>query len=310
MTNLSRFPSSACRLPFHPDVLLLEGKDGLDLVHRLGTGDLRALRDGEIRETLLTSNKGRILDHLFVLSFEGARYLLAAPGRGEAVRAWIDKYTFVEDVRCTSLSNPVVEMLWWEEEGDGMSETLRRLESSLVLAPISSITGIRALAWQDTGEGASVLDDLPVLSEDAWTRLRIAHRYPAPGAELCERFHPLEVEARPAVSFTKGCYVGQEVIARLDSYDKVQRILTAVAIDAPAHPVAGSVLRFEEEECGVLTSVVHEGSDRYLGLAVLRRSLVEPGSVLSLSDGTQPLRLSITVETHGGAATAEGDAHD
>lgn len=308
MTDSHPFPSSACRLPFHPEVLLLEGKDGLDLVHRLGTGDLRALRDGEIRETLLTSNKGRILDHLFVLSFEGARYLLAAPGRGEAVRAWIEKYTFVEDVRCTSLSNPVVEMLWWEEEGDGMSETLRRLESSLVLAPISSITGIRALAWQDTGEGASVLDDLPVLSEDAWTRLRIAHRYPSSGTELCERFHPLEVEARAAVSFTKGCYVGQEVIARLDSYDKVQRQLTAVAIEAPSSPVEGSVLQLDDEDCGVLTTVVPDAGDRYLGLAVLRHSVFTSGSVLSVSDGTQSLRLSLTVDTQGGDATAEGDA--
>ena len=96
---------------------------------------------------------------------------------------------------------------------------------------------------------------------------------PASGHELTEDYNPLEANQWDAVSFDKGCYVGQEVVARLRTYDKVSR--TIVGLELPAGcalPEKGARLFDEEQAVGEVTSAVElPGRPTAIGLAYVKR---------------------------------------
>ena len=113
---------------------------------------------------------------------------------------------------------------------------------------------------------------------------RIEAGVPAPGAELNDRVNPLEAGLAEFVSFTKGCYVGQEVIARLDTYDKVQRRL--VRLDAPEGTAPGESLTSGTRTAGWVTSVSGlPENGRSAALGYVRKAFIEPGTVLSAGVG-------------------------
>ncbi|HJQ97640.1 MAG TPA: glycine cleavage T C-terminal barrel domain-containing protein, partial [Candidatus Polarisedimenticolaceae bacterium] len=90
---------------------------------------------------------------------------------------------------------------------------------------------------------------------EAW---RILTGRPLAGHELTEDYNPLEAGLRDAVSFTKGCYTGQEVVARLNTYDKVAREIVRLEIPDGEVPPAGARLVFGEREAGIVTSAVRD----------------------------------------------------
>ena len=109
---------------------------------------------------------------------------------------------------------------------------------------------------------------------------------PAPGRELSEDYNPLEAGLLKHISFNKGCYIGQEVIARLDTYKKVSKYLVGLSWDSPELPPAGASLTVDGKRSGVVTSAV--GSERLgrgIGLGYVRKAHAEPGSMLTLEQG-------------------------
>jgi folate-binding protein YgfZ len=113
---------------------------------------------------------------------------------------------------------------------------------------------------------------LRLAGEAEWETFRICRGIPAVPAELNRNHTPLESDVGALVSSTKGCYVGQEVIARLDAYEKVQRKLCQMEIQGDPGPVP-VVLERGGEEVGVLTSVTRNpGNEAYCGLAYLKIS--------------------------------------
>ena len=106
---------------------------------------------------------------------------------------------------------------------------------------------------------------------------------PAYGAEFGAFNNPLEARLLGSISDDKGCYTGQEVIARLQTYRKVQRLLMSFTSDAPAVP--GDALETEEgSPAGTVTSVCDTGG-RTLGLALVAAKHLSTGSPLRLSGG-------------------------
>ena len=91
------------------------------------------------------------------------------------------------------------------------------------------------------------------MGTEACEALRVTLGVPAHGSELGDAYNPLEAGLMGAISFTKGCYIGQEVIARLDTYQKVQRRL--VSLTLPESVESGTRLMQNNREVGTLTSV-------------------------------------------------------
>lgn len=302
--------------------LKVTGQDRVDLLQRLSTNDLKPLAPGRMVPTLFTTAKGRILDRVHVLDRGESILLLTSPAGRERLPAWLDRYIFSEDVGVTDVSRecsafavagPAAGAIVREVAGvnPGAVEAGRFLGLSiegvetlvsvwdelpsawLFLAESPGVAAVfgKALA---AGEPAGVV---PIGVEEADV-LRIEAGIPAEAHELTEEWNPWEVRLESSFSLTKGCYTGQEVIARLATYEKVQRHLIGLRIgggDVPIVPqkVYGSDAEGEEKEIGVLTSAVR--SDCFggpIGLAVVRLAWDRPGAEVAI--GEQRIAASVS----------------
>ena len=288
--------------------LSLTGQDALDLLNRLSTNELMTLEAGQGAPTVLTSNKGRILDLLLVLRLADRLLVLTSPENRQKVADWIDFYTFVEDVTVRdvteeeallSVAGPGAGALLDELTGQAVSSLglHRSIEASIggVEATVARTDFVRlpgydlvvAAAqrqqlWGDLIERGRGADLRPVGTETLEVA-RVEQGVPAYGAELSEDFNPLEAGLKEFISFTKGCYVGQEVVARLDTYDKVQKRLVGLRWDAEGNPTPGAKLVLDGKQVGVMTSAVRSPRMKAgIGLGYVRKTHVQPGTVLPL----------------------------
>lgn len=127
------------------------------------------------------------------------------------------------------------------------------------------------------------------VSEDELKLMRISAGLPAWGHELSDAVTPLEVNLLPAVSFDKGCYVGQEVIARQTNYDKITRRLVGLVFgpDAPAD-VEGARVQAPGRDGSVTSSVFAPRHGATIALAIVPRGLAEPDATVTVIHREQP----------------------
>ncbi len=102
-----------------------------------------------------------------------------------------------------------------------------------------------------------------------------------------QEYNPLELNLWNWISFTKGCYIGQEVIARLDTYQKIQRALCRISSDEQFQE-QDVLFDGEGKEIGKITSVINDG-DRTIGLAMVRNSHAVIGAVLKSRQAPAPM---------------------
>ena len=285
----------------HTTRVLHTGRDALDLLNRLTTNDLGGLGVGEVAATVLTSEIGRLIDVFRVVRLGPDRLLLVSDSFDpEPLVENIDKYTILEDAVLEELSPGTACIGIRGPEAHAVAGEVTGIDSSSV-----DYGEVRPVP--DLGEGAILLAGNPLVHDgydvvmpvdtgaEAWDaavnagavpvghyaleHARIEAAVPAPGAELNDRVNPLEAGLDQFVSFTKGCYVGQEVIARLDTYDKVQRRL--VRLDAPEGTAPGEPLESGQRTAGWVTSVSGlPENGRVAALGYVRRAFLEPGTVL------------------------------
>jgi folate-binding protein YgfZ len=294
----------------------LSGKDAADLLHRLSTNAIKDLREGCGVATVLTTNKGRILDLMTLHRTGGALFGLCAAGRVREILGWIERFTFREAVtaedwtashRTLGLHGPRAAAVVTRLFGDGAgalpvhgvaSASLGTMpvlvvrtfplagDSFLLTVKAESAAGLRAAIHDGAGEpvveaGAALLEVL-----------RIEAGLPAAGRELTEEHNPLEARLADAISLTKGCYVGQEVVARLNTYKKVARQLVRLSMPAPAAGSAtGDPIRAGADKVGVVTSsaVLPDGSGRAIALGYVATDMATSGRSVEVEHAGVPL---------------------
>ena len=292
--------------------LEIAGADGLDLLNRLSTNKLDDLQVGEGAVTALTSNKGRIVDLLHVLRLEDRLLVLAGPENRQKVAEWIDFYTFVEDIAVedvtedtamVSLIGPRAESIVLQAcEGevampgsagtvgvrvDGVDATLVR--SNLGRLPEYAI--VVPLAGAQTLWEAMLRQGAVPIGMDVLEAIRVERGKPVAGKELTEDYNPLEAGLLDYVSFNKGCYVGQEVVTRLDTYDKVQKHLVGLAFPlafpGASAPAEGATLFAGGKRTGTVTSLATSPTHgRAIGLGYVRKAEAAPGTRLNVGSDT------------------------
>ncbi len=273
------------------------GKDALDLLHRLSTNDMLSLKVRDARGTVLTSDRGRVLGVVNVVRVEEHRLLLlnAAPDP-KAVIDWIDRFTFDEDAKLRDITVDTAQIAVAGPKAGEVIRVLTGIEVPSDRCVVTDIAGVHATVIGTDALGTQCYEwVVPVLarddvvaaateagavlaSADVWQAVRIEHGVPAWGNELSEDVNPLEAGLRELVSFTKGCYVGQEVVARLDTYDKVQRRL--VGLTAASALVKGDELSAEGRVAGKVTSAAYSPRLREsIGLGYVRRDIPDGTSL-------------------------------
>ncbi|MCE2463549.1 MAG: aminomethyltransferase family protein [Dehalococcoidia bacterium] len=282
------------------------GEDVLDLLHRLSTNAVVSLEAGQGAPTVLTTDRGRILDLITVLNLGDHIQLLTGPQASQDVIEWIDKYTIVDDVEFEDVTSSTAMVSVIGPKGPDILGSLAGIELG-TFAPHQSARVAIAGA-----EGYIVRRDLADLtrcevvvkshdSEMVWQEiigvgvtpvglevsevLRVERALPGHDGELGESYNPLETGLWGSISFTKGCYIGQEVIARLDTYQKVQKHLVSFSFSPDARIEAGIKLAKEGREVGQVTSVVKvPTTGELIGLGYVRKEAAEVGTQISLAE--------------------------
>jgi len=137
--------------------------------------------------------------------------------------------------------------------------------------------------------------DFNFVGEDAWNLYRIEQGIPVAPYEINDKFNPHELNLLDMVSFTKGCYIGQEVIARLRTYDKVQKQLFGVVFDVqPDRDEQFTLYDDVENEVGYVTSTAFSYKlKKYIGLGIIRNSFLQDGFQLIAKNPSKTVKVTL-----------------
>ena len=271
--------------------LRLRGSDALDLLDRLSTNRLTDLvAPGMGMGSVLTTNKGRIIDFLGVHLEDDGLLVVTSGEATEKIEEWIDFYTIMEDVETVDISSETFQFRILGSTTQSLSNDVAQLAKFHALK--EEICGIECIVIRSQMLGEPCLDvigpsvaaktvsqELEVsgihveLSLDEYERIRVESGYPAFGSELTEDFNPLEAGLIEHISFNKGCYIGQEVVARLNTYEKVQKKLVKLVWNGT---IKGKDLSMEGQKAGVITSAL-DG----VGLGFVRNAYAKFGTILN-----------------------------
>ena len=286
------------------------GPDVLDLLNRLSTNRVDPLDPGAGEATVLTTNKGRIIDWITVLHPGDRTIILTSPPCSEATRAWIDRYTIIEDVTVEDVTpstaligvlGPAAAAVVEAVLGPAAAElpplgcVTAPWGASTLLAARTSPMGVAGYDLMvNAGDAASLWDALAeagaahgvqLIGLEALEALRVENGLPRWGPELGEAYNPLEAGLTESISWTKGCYIGQEVVARLWTYHKVQKYLVSLTFEGAddARPTPGAPLHVGDARVGALTSVAFSpGAGTLLGLGYLRAAHATVGQAVEV----------------------------
>ncbi|GAB1544944.1 folate-binding protein YgfZ [Scytonema sp. NUACC21] len=266
--------------------------DRLRFLHNQSTNDIQQLKPGQGCDTVFVNSTARTLDLVTAYIQEDGVLLLVSPNRREFLMQWLDRYIFFADkVQLTDVTRETATFSLIGPESD---DIIKQLGASAIIgqpygthiniSPLASGDGSVTVAvgsglaspgytlimpatdkeqlWSQLAETGTV-----PMSDRAWDILRILQGRPAPDQELTEDYNPLEVGLWQTISFNKGCYIGQETIARLNTYKGVKQHLWGIHLTAPAEP--GSTITIGEEKVGKLTSYT-ETTNGHFGLGYIR----------------------------------------
>lgn len=269
--------------------ILVSDEDRSRFLHNQTTNDLQSLKPGAGCDTVFVSSTARTIDLVTAYILEDSVLLLVSPNRREYLLQWMDKYIFFADkVKLKDITNDtatfsligpeseqIVKKLGAEEiinqaYGNHQLFKLEDIEFRVAVGSGLAIPGYTLIVaaeyaaklWKKLVELGAV-----PLGEQGWEQLRITQGRPIPDQELTDDYNPLEAGLWQTISFTKGCYIGQETIARLNTYKGVKQQLWGIRLAAPVE--VGSAINLEDEKVGKLTSFT-ETEKGYFGLGYVR----------------------------------------
>lgn len=252
------------------DALVVSGPDRKTWLDGLLTCAVTAVTPGKAGYGLLLTKQGKIVSDVFLLDDGRALYVAVAPGRGAAVRELLDRYLVMEDAELTAAA-----------PGLGCYVSTHGAP-----APDTALaSGVLAVAGLEVELSVSA-EPVPGAGDaSALSALLAAHGLGTFGVDFGERDNPHEASLdRVAVSWTKGCYLGQEVVCMQDMRGKVKRRLVALAggpeLLSPAEASA-DVLSADGSVVGHVSSV-HRAPDGAWLLASLSTSALESHGAFSV----------------------------
>lgn len=246
--------------------LLVRGDDRVSLLHNMCTADVRSMAVGEVREAFFTNVKGHVLAHALLACRDDAIAAILFQPEAESLVAQLSRYIIREDVDLTIADRPPLLAVATEPPGAGDWFAMPVLTSP---------------AW-------ICVDDQRVESHFAagdhemFNHLRVGSAWPLQGIDFADGTLPQELNRdATAISFNKGCYLGQETIARLDALGHVNKQIVLVEGDAAK---VGGVLHHQDKEVGAITSAA-SCEQRQLGIAMVRRGSNATGTLLDCNGG-------------------------
>lgn len=279
-----------------PGYLRISGEDQQTFLQRQTTNDLKLLSSDNLLITVLTSPTGRILDILTIFQEEEQLGVLTLPGlRSKTIEFLRNRIFFMDKVSVEDASQDVavIELL-----GPRIAELIRHFGFQKPFEKIDQVQSIiidgiqiRYLSQSFSGQRLIIprenVEDMldaildfggTPLSSAAFEVLRVERGIPAAGHELVEKYTPLETGYQWAVSESKGCYTGQEVLARQITYDKITRQLVGLKLEEIKNPGDKLWSLEDGKQVGEITSSASSPNHGPIALGILKRPLDQEGT--------------------------------
>lgn len=262
------------------------GPDRVSFLQGMVTNDVEALAVGATCPVAMLTAKGAMVGDGRVLKREEELIVDTGAGFGQAVADFLNKYliseeaevTLAPDLSLVGLVGP--EAARWAGSIPG--------EATVATLPGLLGGGVDVLVKRELlARVESALSSLPLLDEATWEVLRVEAGVPRFGADMSETTIPLEANLEKAIHYQKGCYIGQEVIARATYRGQMNKKLVGLLLgEAEAAP--GTELKLGDKRVGRLTTVVHsEKKGQNVALGYVHRDHLAPGTELLLPTGAR-----------------------
>ena len=257
-------------------LLKITGEDRLRYLHNQSTNDFEKLQPGGGCDTVFVTSTARTLDLATAYITEDAVLVLVSPNRRQQLLTWLDRFIFPFDK--VELNDLSADYAVFSLIGEASQSLLSRLTSDTIslnnLGEHQLITLADVPVRVGMGSGLATFGYTLIVNRDRadivwskiveagaipggdrlWESLRIQQGRPESDRELTEDYNPLEAGLWQTISFDKGCYIGQETIARLNTYNGVKQKLWGIKLDRPVSPQTAIAL--DDKKVGILTSYV------------------------------------------------------
>lgn len=293
---------------FPCDVICLTGKDRAKSINNMCTQNIAKAEPGSVTEAFITNPQGKTLAFCRVLVQPEQILLLSNSGGLSEALGQLQKYTIFDDVKMDYFLEGEMQSLrlaWNEELEKWLEEKLPEVQihNNQTVAVINTDLNGHAYfiksRWIDrdvievisSSENLqkildSLHESLPlydgVIDETQWQRLRIKAGWPYSGIDIRMDQLPQEVDRdKSAISFTKGCYLGQETVARLDALGHVNRRIMQIVITHSGgtelfnEPLPVNLISESGQVVGEIRSMATDGDDQLIGLAMIRIKALE-----------------------------------
>jgi folate-binding protein YgfZ len=288
----------------------VSGRDRASYLQGLLTNDIQALTPGTGCYAAWLTAQGRMTTDMHVFE-SGDMILLDVPAATrESVLERLDQFIFSEDVQVGDLTaslgqvtlhgpraaaaiEQVAGLQGLDEWPQYRNARTRFADSPIVLARLDQLGVTGFVAYVDVESESALIAGLEAagarrIGDEAATAARVEAGYPLYGVDMDADIIPLEagIEAR-ALSMTKGCYVGQEVIIRVlhRGHGRVVRRLVGLKLSSPALPPRGTRIAAGSRDVGFITSAASSSRFGSIALGYVHRDFVEAGTPVDV-DGT------------------------
>lgn len=257
------------------DTLVVSGSERATWLEGLVTCQVGKLQPGQGTWGLSLNRQGKIQSEVWVVATADQLLLALAPDTIDAVEAELARMLIMEDAE---LTRPSVTRHWFTLHGPEAAARAQELATQVGGAAA-------AIDWLGLGGAALSVEQAraaevraacggQLLSEAGWLRLRVERNLPELGLDFDGKDRPHEAALeRRAVNWSKGCYLGQEVVCMQDMRGKVKRSTRLLRVDAPAHtalPAGSEVLDAGQQPLGSVTSSAYSPrAQSWLALARL-----------------------------------------
>ncbi|HEY2842536.1 MAG TPA: glycine cleavage T C-terminal barrel domain-containing protein [Bryobacteraceae bacterium] len=275
------------------------GEDRARLLHAMTSNTVEKLQPGEGSYAFFLSAQGRILADVNVLCFEDHFLLDTEPETRVKIYEHLDRYIIVDDVALEDATDGVATL---SIEGPAAGRALAALGAPQPQNAYSSLlwNGGVIARLDTTGRGGFFLmipaeekhslaaqltaAGFPEATAEEARTVRIECGRPRYGEEITERYLVQETDQMHAVHYSKGCYLGQEIVERVRSRAQIHRVLRRLEVDTDSPPQPGTKLQSGDAEAAEIASAVYSpASGKTMALAYVRTPFSEPGTGLTLA---------------------------